>query len=224
MRCREIRDRIASSATHETGWIDQPEVQAHLKACRGCADQARAAGLLNKLLLLAGGDDTVNPTPIEVQRRLVERRISLRESRQERPIAAATRRPSRRRNVPALAAGTIAVAVALLTVVPFTYDRTIGYDLTLDGVSRHLVTDNEKLCDLLFRLELFEAGVDVISCDTTCSLSILDLKSKREASLVAGAIARLNEAALTTSIVPIHTKTSGSLLDQVNERLRRGRS
>ena len=69
-----------------------------------------------------------------------------------------------------------------------------------------------------------EAGVEIHHCDTSCSLSILDLKSESEVDLVVGAITRLNETALTTSLVPIRARTSGSLLDQANEIITRGKT
>ena len=73
------------------------------------------------------------------------------------------------------------------------------------------------MCDLLGHLGLVDAGVELNGCDTTCSVSILDLKTENEAHMVVGAIARLCESKLTTSIVPIRTKSTRTLLEQANE-------
>ena len=74
-------------------------------------------------------------------------------------------------------------------------------------------------------IRLVEAGVDHCGYDTTsCCVSILDLKSEQEAILVAGAIGRLHDEELTTSITPIRTKGSSSLLQRAGEILTGGSS
>jgi hypothetical protein len=115
----------------------------------------------------------------------------------------------------------VAVILVVVTFVPFTRYRTVGYDLNLHNVSLELAQNDEHICELLARLGLVDAGVDLKGCDTTCSLAILDLKSEREAHLVVGAIARLSETDLSSSITPIRTKSSQSLLGQANDLLRR---
>lgn len=227
MHCHEARDRIARAQGSQVGQVEDPSLRDHLRVCRDCAAHAAATGLLDRLLDAAGENDLDNQAPIDVQRQQVETRAQQSPAgRQPGLLSRLWQAGLKLRPRPAFYLSTAAATIILvaLAVVPFSFYRTVGYDLNLDGVSLELAQNDEHICDLLHRLGLFEAGVDVIDCDTTCSLSILDLKSEQEAILVVGAIARLNDADLTTSITPIRAKTSRSLLEHANAIIRRGES
>jgi len=210
MHCREIRDRIDSQGGGSDGRGVDPELQRHLEACPDCREYARLSEALSSTLAAARTDDSASAKPLEQQRREVEARLK---PVRPRSILA---RPAWR-----LAAPAVAVILVVVTFVPFTRYRTVGYDLNLHNVSLELAQNDEHICELLARLGLIEAGVDLKACDTTCSLAIFDLKTEGEARLVVGAIARLSETDLTSSIVPIRTKSSQSLLEQANDLLRR---
>ena len=96
---------------------------------------------------------------------------------------------------------------------------TIGYDIAVAGDDKELAENDEVICDMLFSLGLIEAAVDVLECDTTCNLMILDLKTQAEAQLVVKELARVNEVDLMTDIIPVKTSTEGSLLLRLNEKL-----
>jgi hypothetical protein len=70
---------------------------------------------------------------------------------------------------------------------------------------------------MLFEMGLMEAAVDVIGCDTTCSLLIFDLKTRTEAQLVAAAFSSIDSLNLNTDVVPVHTTVTRSLWHRVNE-------
>jgi len=212
MRCRLVREQIDAETRNGVRWMDNLEIQAHLKECPACAKYARISGLLERSLTLAADDDSTNIPPLDDQRVALETRLAGQRGRNLPAAKKGWRRAFRTLRQPAVAASLAIAALALFTLVPFSYDRTVGYDLTMAGVSIDLAEDDEVLCDMLHRLGLIEAGVDVHSCDTTCSLSILDLKTQKEAHMVVGVIARLSESAVTTDIVPIRARTSSSLL------------
>ncbi len=221
MRCRLVREQIDAETSAGRQWTDNLELQAHLKECPDCAEYARISGRLDRTLTLAAEDDAVGIMPLEDQRVRVETRAGQSGNRVQPSYRRGWRRVSHILRQPVLAASLAMAALALFTLVPFSYDRTVGYDLTLAGVSLDLGEDDEVLCDMLHRLGLIEAGVDVHSCDSTCCLSILDLKTEQEAHMVVGVIARLSESAVTTDIVPIRARTSSSLLEKA---MRRGES
>jgi len=227
MRCREARNRIDLLGWNQVQAGADGKLQDHLQLCPACAEYAELSGQFEAALRESRADDVSKVVPLEHQRLQVERRIQAysRQSRRQAPALGWSQlwsfllRPSVR-----WAASAVAVAILALAFVPFTQYRTIGYDVSLDGVSRELALNHERICDLLTRLGLNEAGVDIIGCDTTCSVSIFDLKSEHEAHLVLGAIARLGETDLTTNIVPIRAKSSRTLLEQANDLIRRGES
>ena len=200
----------------------------HLNRCPDCAEYATASDALNRLLNAGREDDTVNATPMEIQRRQVEARVASGETpSRTRTVAWRWLPELSLRHHPVLRLG-IAVTILLITavsIIPFTIYDTVGYDLNLNGVDHQLVQDDERICDLLTDLGLVEAGVDRCGCDSiACCLSILDLKSEQEATLVLGVIERLNDETLTTRITPIRAKTSRSLLQRAGEVLQRGSS
>ena len=115
----------------------------------------------------------------------------------------------------------VATLIAALTLIPFQYDQTIGYEVAFAGVERELVEEDERVCDMLFALGLIEAAVDYLGCDTTCKLTVFDLKSKQEVQLVVAAFAHINPMDLNTNVIPVRATVSGSLLDRANERILR---
>jgi hypothetical protein len=182
---------------------------------------------LQEALLAARSDDSVNVILLDEQRQQVQRRL-MNNEQSTRPSALISGRVSLwsllvRPSVQ-WSASAIAIVILALVFVPFSHYRTVGYDVSVDGVSRELALNHDLMCELLTRLGLVEAGIDVLGCDTTCSVSILDLKSEREARLVVGAFARLGETDLTTNIVPIRAKSSRTLLERANDMIGRGDS
>jgi hypothetical protein len=227
MRCHEARKTIDRLDQERQSSSVSPDLQDHLKTCDLCRNYAALSGTLERVFETARVDDPGPVKPIYEQRAEVDARMKRSPDRWLRTAGRESRRivrPFYRRPAFRLSLATLAVALAALTLVPFEYYQTVGYDLNLHGVSRQLANGDEQICELLTRLGLVEAGVDVKGCDTTCTLAILDLKSEREANLVAGAIARLNEPGLTSNIVPIRARSTRSLLEQANELIRRGDS
>ena len=216
MRCDEVQNRIDRGALS----ADDAQLRDHLAGCKSCAKAAEASGMLVNLLTAAAMDDSEAMTSLEFQRARVEERLARGSQR-----IAMTRRGWAGRHKPALITGLAVVAVCLvLSLVPFTSYITIGYDLKLAGVDRDLATDDEAMCGILHGLGLVEASVDVEGCDTTCNLSILDLKTEREAFLVVGAIATRNGFDLTSDITPIRAQRSASFWQQAHRILRGGDS
>jgi len=216
MRCDEAQNRIDRGLSS----ANDQDLCDHLAGCKRCAEAAATSGMLAMFITTAAADDSEAMPSIEFQRTRVEERLA----RQGRPISVA-RRGWVRRHKPALISGLAVVAVFLvLSLVPYTSYITIGYDLKLAGVDRDLATDDEVMCGILHGLGLVEASVDVEGCDTTCELSILDLKTEREAFLVVGAIATRNGFDLTTDITPIRAPRSSSFWQQAHRILRGGES
>ena len=227
MRCHEARKTIDHLDQQRQSPTVSPELQDHLKTCEHCLSYAVLSGTLDRVFEAARADDLKAVKPIDQQRTEVDARLRISPDRRFRILGRESlriMRPFYRRPAFRLSMATLAVVLAAMALVPFEYYQTVGYDLNLQGVSRQLANSDEQICELLTRLGLVEAGVDVKGCDTTCTLAILDLKSEREANLVAGAIARLNEPGLTSNIVPIRARSTRSLLEQANDLIRRGDS
>ena len=221
MHCREARLRLTGSRQDGSARTDDRELMDHLNQCPTCAREAAAAGTLRQMFTAAGVNDMEKVTPLHDQKLQVEARVA----RQQRPnVNAGMARRGRLKWRPAFGVGVVFVAailIAALTLIPFQYDRTIGYEVSFAGIERELVEEDERVCDILFELGLIEAAVDFLGCDTTCKLTVFDLKSKQEVQLVVAAFAQVNPMDLTTDINPVRATVSGSLLDRANERILR---
>lgn len=216
MRCDEVRNRIDRGVDPAS----DEELREHLTVCAKCARIAETSGLLGRFLSTAAEDDTTAVPSLQFTRTQVTERLaaSVKRSPIVKHIWLKSHRPA------LISAAVVTVAFMVLSLVPFKSYQTIGYDLKLAGVDRDLATDDEKVCGILHGLGLHEAAVDVGGCDTTCELSILDLKSEREAFLVVGAIATLNDFDLTSDIKPIRAQRSASIWQQARRILEGGES
>ncbi|RKX25126.1 MAG: hypothetical protein DRP45_06660 [Candidatus Zixiibacteriota bacterium] len=215
MRCREAQLRLAESRRTESAAPADNELLAHLSECPDCARLAEAAGMLNQMFEAAAVNDTLNVVPISERKHTVETEVAL---RKRKHVPAATIGLPRRRRMGVGIAVAIAV-LAILSVIPFGYDRIVGYDVAFAGVDKNLATDDHMICDMLFALGLVEAAVDVKGCDSTCCLHIIDLKSSNEVHLVVTALNVMNPDDLSTEIIPLTVKSSRSLLHQAGEKI-----
>lgn len=218
MRCREAQSRISGSRREAGKLHDDVELQQHLRSCPKCAEEARAAGLLESLFEVGTESDRVDLLTLEQVKRRVERVV-------DHPTPA--ERAARRRLVqpwwlrkPVIGMSMLAAVMALAaSFVPLEYYQTIGYDIRFGGVRPELVEGEDHICDMLSSLGLDDASVDVLGCDSTCSLRILDLKTSEEVNLVASALRNVNRSHLTVKVTPLRRAASGTLLDRAHSRL-----
>lgn len=218
MRCREARHRLTGSGLDDAALRHDQELMEHLKNCPECAEYAEAAGTLRQMLTAASSNDSENVVPMSQQRELVERRLA------EPAGRAADMHGHRRRLRYGIGIAVGAVVLVLASLIPFGYDRTIGYDVAFGGVCEEVAFDDEKICDLLYDLGLDQADIGAAYCDTTCSLRIIELRSLEEAELVVQAFSGLCKIDPTADVIPVVERGSGSLLDQANEKIFTGRS
>jgi hypothetical protein len=221
MHCREARRRLTGSRRSAAELAQDRELLEHLERCPNCARDALAAETLRQMLSAGKSNDTIDVVPLTDQRKLVEARVargSIGQSHREATVNLPGNSLARH---PLIGAGAIAtvVIVVLLALVPFGYHRTVGYEIAFAGISPELVEDGDQICDVLYALGLAEAAVDVIGCDTTCNVLVFDLKSKHEAQLVVAVLERMNRSDLDADLIPVRTRSSGSLLEQANQKL-----
>lgn len=187
------------------------ELQDHLRHCPECAQEAGAIETLRQLLNSAREDITSDIKPLAEQKELVSRRVDTGRTGSGH---------ARLRPVVGLGFAAILTVITFFTLIPFNYTRTVGYEIAFDGVDKELAEDVEGICDILFSLGLDQADVDVLGCDTTCSLLIVDLKSPEEVEKVIAAFTDIDPTSLATNVIPVQTRASGTLLDQASETIR----
>ena len=212
MNCREAKLRLSGSHRNSSPVEADKELLLHLNECTSCASEAIVSDALKKVLESSESDDTGEIIPMELMRRRVESSTHSRSKTQQK--AKFNLRPALKLSLLVSAA-----AVLAMMWIPFSYQQTIGYEVSLAGVNQNLVNGNDRLCGILEDMELFEAAVDVLGCDNTCDVLVFDLKSHREAQMVVSAVMDLNNYDLKTDIIPVQTSQSENLFNRVKKRL-----
>jgi hypothetical protein len=218
MNCTEARNRI-DTTTEGHALTDDTQLHEHLKSCADCRAYIEASGVFEQALQTAAIDDTVPGLTLDEQRRQVEYRLKTHRTAVHSSQHHLLSRPAWRLTVSAAT-----IALAAIMFVPFTRYTTVGYDVSVDGTCMDVALNHDGMCELLGRLGLVDAGVDLIGCDTTCSVAILDLKTEHEARMVVGAMNRLCKKNLISNIVPIRTKSSRTLLERANDLIQHDES
>ncbi|MCP4603445.1 MAG: hypothetical protein GY847_23490 [Proteobacteria bacterium] len=221
MRCSEARRRLTGSRRDEGSIVEDRELGAHLESCPSCAREAKSAGQMRALLDGAAEDDTSAIVPQAVQQRTVEARTTSQAGPAGRLAAwwSGLRLLWWRRPAYGASLAFAAAVLALVTFVPFSYDKTLGYDVAFADVCREVALDDDQICDMLGRLGLGEAAVDLEGCDSLCNLNIICLRSEEEVAMVVTALQSLCRTEMTPSVIPMVDRASGSLLDRANERV-----
>ena|GEM_PF-1015640 len=225
MRCREARRRLTGFRKGQPVDPEDRELLDHLAECADCAREARAMGTLRQMLLAASEDDATHVTPVSAQKDIVEVRAAQagRGTLWTRFLWFSMEHGGRNRLRYGIGVGVAVALLAVVSLVPFKYDHTVGYDIAFAGVCMELGDDDERMCDVLYELGLEEADIDVWGCDSTCELIVIDLKSEQEVGMVVAAFNGLCPVDPVADVIPVVTSTSGSLLHQANERIFTGR-
>jgi hypothetical protein len=214
MRCSEARLRITGS---RRDIYDDSELKDHLKTCPSCKKEARAAGVLKQIFDINSTDDKTDIVPLEAQKKLVKAVVE----NSNHPVKSGISifNLLGKRATFGISAFATAAVLILFTLIPFKYEQVVGYEILFSGVDRDLVEEDATVCDILFNLDLPEADIDFLGCDTTCNLTVQFLKSEEEVERVLTAFNKYNDYDMSSNVIPIHNRTSRSLLEQVDDKL-----
>jgi len=217
MRCRQARRKLIELGLAGMSIDRDKELQDHLSQCPECAARAEAAAAFNADLKTARVHDEEDAVPWPDFKQNVERMAAMRDRRQsknEKEKSIMTEIMNKARSKPTFSVGmaVFAVIIILSLVIPFKYDKTVGYEVAFAGVDKDLALDSDKINRLLDKLGVVDAVVDVADCDTTCKVYIKSLKSSDDANLVIAAFSDIDNVELLDDVKPIHVSTSGSII------------
>lgn len=121
---------------------------------------------------------------------------------------------------PRLTAGLAAmvILVAFVTLVPFPYQQTVGYSVSLTSDSSSLVAPN-KITEALGVLGHGKASVSFAASSGAISYVVSGLPTQQAAREVGGALQYITGATNAPTIEPVRATVSGSLYAQVRERM-----
>jgi hypothetical protein len=115
-----------------------------------------------------------------------------------------------------------AAVLAFFTLVPFQYDKTVGYEVALAGVDPALAHNEDRLRSLLSKLGAENAKVEWLHCDSTCELKISDLAELKQCQLLVCAMKELGPVEVLEDGAAICKRASGPILELARSRMLAG--
>lgn len=214
MRCSEACRRLTES--RGTVSSADTDLRDHLAACPACAEFARAERMLVRDLSLSTADDTEADRSFAAMRARVNARAEAITSQTPREvfIMSALKRTISRRPRMSLTIATAVIVLAFLTVVPFSFQRTVGYEVAIAGVNKDLAMDDAKITELLAALGVENAAVNVGDCEKTCVLNISDLKSQDDVVIIKTAFDKMGHC-VVERVGEIADTVTASLISQL---------
>jgi len=217
MRCSQARRRLIRNRGKVPG--DDRQLREHLSGCFRCAAFARAEQALERDLA-AGGRVDSDGIPMSALRTRVEARVdALQKTKtKEIPVMSAVIKNIRRRPSIGLTIGLVAIVLAVVTLIPFSFENTVGYEMAIAGINKDLAMDSDRINQLMAALGLDDARVNVGDCEETCVLKISDLDSEGEVKIVATAFDKLGNCVLE-DVHEVSGKESMTLLQKAKKKI-----
>ena len=210
MRCREVRQRL-----NEAGDLS-PEILEHLKECRECACEFEALRTLDSVFEAARSEKGIPPTPFN---NLGVRLEQLTMIKKENSIMAKIKSEITRH--PRFSFG-IAISLfvfAFIILVPISYEKTVGYELALSGISSGDTADNEVAADIVTALGYGEAAFSIEVDGNLVNYHIRGIPSKNGAKEISSALSSLIRSVPDIIITPIIVEATGSIYAQVKDKI-----
>lgn len=217
MDCREAQRRLNNISSLAEA---DSELRAHATTCPACCRAWEAASLLELALETSREDRTSEQVPdFRETRRAVEERLQARGwSGWQGALDFWKFGTSGARW--SVSAGAFAAALAFLTLVPFRYQKTVGYEVALAGVSPELARHEDRLQALLAAMGAGQANVDWIKCDSVCEVRISDLPDLKQCKLLVGALEQLCEVQVLESGARQCVASKGPILEMAVDRVK----
>ena len=217
MRCYQTRQKLNQLNWDKSEIANNKELVEHLQNCHACASLVKAEQSLLRDFKAASVNDNEDVVPFNVLKSRVNHeatRPPKNKLRENSIMSAFSNLFSKR---PKLGIGLTAAVLALVvsTLVPFNYDKTIGYEVAFAGVDRSLAMDSDKIKDLLLRLGVDDAAINVSDCEATCNVFISDLKTPNDAKIVKAAFNKIGNVQLLHDITEMVSEESGNLLKKI---------
>jgi hypothetical protein len=208
MCCEEVK-RLLDEFT-----VDEQKLKEHIKNCPECALDFEAQQLLKSAFENNRNEKLGDETPFELVKTRLENQIATLNTKESNFM---TKVKKQIKTHPKASFGiTVAVTLfAFMLLVPFSYDRTVGYDVILAGFEGGQI-EPEVINDVSIAL-----GFDDIVLELTIDneLILSHFPSERAAKEVADAISIITKIDNPVRIKPIRQVVSGSLFAQARDKL-----
>jgi hypothetical protein len=207
MHCRKVRLSLEQNEPLEG------ELREHLDTCPACAEWARTQEILNGSLTAVRAAGFADPTPLSV----VRAKLAVHAHQEEDSIMAklANALLGHKRLSLGIAFGI--AALIIFVAVPFPYERTVGYNVSVAGLPAEI--PNEALQTGLGAIGQANAEVKILASNGGTAYHVLNLPNLEAAKAVVSAITALSGIEVDARINPIVEMVSASLYAQAKERV-----
>ncbi len=200
MRCREVQKQISNDPAGLC-----PEARQHILLCRSCTKIAEAARVLDTLI--ADTRDTKSELGFETLKHRVEDMHNQKEQK---------RAKLRPRYIAVTAV--FAVALLALTLIPFSYTKTVGYKVTIPDAGKYCTTAVQQMTSALEAVGYSEADVKYL--DETRSYVLSGLPDERGANEIAKGLLDIVDCGGTPVVEADKRITSSTLYAQVVDKVK----
>jgi len=212
MHCREAK-RLLNERD-----VSDPELAEHLKACPACARLAAAAGLIDTALHTIRRDAGIPSTPLAELRARLQSHPADTPRKERLSMAELTHKLTGRKPL-GLAIGVAVAALLFFVLVPFSYDRVVGYDLTISGLPSGQQIPAGTVVKALDALGVQGASVSTDYAANASAVHITNLTDADAVQKASAAFTTVTGLKGETKVTPRIESVSGSLYAQVREKL-----
>jgi hypothetical protein len=197
MRCHEARQKIIEIVRNGAGMETVPEFKAHLADCPECAAYWQAEITLERDMEQAGVDDGTDKISFAELKTRVETAADSRGLSIFREITIMKHLKDTLLTRPKLSFSIVGVILlVLMTLVPFKFEDTIGYEMAIAGVDKNLALDESRLTELFTALGLSDAVWEVGNCEQTCVLKISELDNEADIKVIRAAFDKMGHCTI----------------------------
>lgn len=212
MRCHEAKRLL------NEGGSTNREFAEHIKDCPGCAREARTAGLIKGSLDSLRRQDLPASTPFPDIRARLETHPAANTRKESSRMAELTHKLTARKKL-SFGLGLAMAALLFFTLVPFSYDRVVGYDLEISGIEPGNMINIDPIIMGMTGLGYDNISVSTNYSSTETSVWITGLPHEKAAQEASAVFTTLTELEGKTEYIPKMQTVSGSLYAQVRDNL-----
>lgn len=210
MRCRDVKRRL-----NEAGDLDH-EIREHLGECQECRREFEALRILDSAFEAARQEEGNPPTPFNDLKTGMEQLSS---RVKENSIMAKIKNEVTGHPRYSFGIAISIFAFAFIILVPISYEKTVGYELAISGISSGDSTDKEVAADIVTALGYGEAAFSFEVDGNQVKYHIRGIPSKKAAKEISSAISSLLSSTSDIFITPIIVESTGSIYAQVKEKI-----
>jgi hypothetical protein len=220
MRCHQVQRRIIRSEGPPDECLRDDKVCRHIENCRKCRLFLQAESMLRHDLRSAASDDMAKTVSFADLKANVEKLAAKPDNynNRENILMKILTYPILTKPRLGITLAVISVIIAFVTLVPFHFSRTVGYEVAVATADDDVIIDENKVDDLLKTLGIENASYSLGDCDPKCKVIISDLKSKEDVDILITALDEIGQCKVVY-IKPVIDEDNITIMDEAKHRI-----